>query len=479
MTANITVRTPPVPVADRLDEDGILLAWSLENSRQTPPVGFHYGTTDPVDADRFLQPILHTGGGHLMSFAPTGAGKGVGAVIPTLLRYPGPVIVIDPKGENYAVTARCRREMGHETVCLDPFNSIEDKHQDACFNPLDLIDAQSPTAADDAQMLAEALSYQTIMGNDPFWHVRGKQLLAGLILHIATARPPILRTLAEVAYLVNQPAEDFNLTLKEMANSTNTTVRQVVGIIDNSAEKMSASIQAMTQANMGFLNSELIQQVVARTDFSIDSITRGDPVSVYLIIPPEKLESHAPLLRIWISCLMKLILRRRTAVPQRTLFILDEAAQLGNFPPLRQAITLLRGYGLQTWSFWQDLSQLQRLYPDDWETMYNNCRAHQYFGITTPYLAEQISKLSMAHHPQEILELDADEMLLTLAGDMPVIAQRPNYLTDTPFKGKFDPNPYHQEQNLKQLQPVRGQRLYHRQSLSTGFPFSGNEPVKP
>ena len=45
-----------------------------------------------------------------------------------------------------------------------------------------------------------------------------------------------------------------------------------------------------------------------------------------------------------------------------------EAAQLGTLGALRQAVTLLRGYGLQVWSFWQDLSQVRNLYPQDWQT---------------------------------------------------------------------------------------------------------------
>ena len=81
------------------------------------------------------------------------------------------------------------------------------------------------------------------------------------------------------------------------------------------------------------------------------------------------LESHSRLLRLWLGALMSCITRRRARPRHATLFVLDEAAQLGELPHLRQAITLLRGYGLQTWSFWQDASQLQMLYAHDWKTM--------------------------------------------------------------------------------------------------------------
>jgi len=454
-------REPPLPVADAIEGEGLLLGWSLEARRRQAPVGFTSDLGRPDD-DRHLRPIIHDGGGHVMTFAPTGAGKGIGAVIPTLLTYPGPVIVVDPKGENYAVTARRRREMGQQVVCLDPFDSIRDGRADDAFNPMDLIDTASPNVADDVMMLAEALSYQTLMDDDPFWHVRGKQLLAGFMLYVAGICPSPLRTLEEVASMLHKPRKELQEHAPLMQSSPFQLVRDTPAIIGGSAERMIDSILAMAQTNLSFMGSSTVQRAMGRSTFDPAAVTRGEPLSIYLIIPPEKLESHAPLLRIWIAALMKLILNRREKVERPTLFMLDEAAQLGHFPPLRQAITLLRGYGLQTWSFWQDLSQLKRLYPHDWETMYNNCRAHQYFGITTPYLADQIARLTLHDDLFEILELDSDEMLLSLAGDRPVVAQRPNYLTDTPFRGTYDPNPYHQPQDLDAIRPRRGQRDVRR-----------------
>ena len=453
----VPTRDPAWPVAEALESEGLLLGWSLASTRAMRAMGFSGPENTPENR---LAPIFHNDDGHLMTFAPTGAGKGIGAVIPALLHYPGPVIVVDPKGENYAVTARHRREMGHRVICLDPFDSIDDDHADAGFNPLDLLDVSSPNVADDAMMLAEALSYQTAMDKDPFWHVRGKQLLAGFILHVASAMPPQLRTLEEVAYQLNQTRENLKATFKSMAKSPFPLVRATPGIIAHSAERMADSILAMSQTNLSFLGSKTVEAATESSSFDPLAVTRGEPLSIYLIIPPEKLESHAPLLRIWIAALMKLIFNRRAKVERSTLFMLDEAAQLGNFPPLRHAITLLRGYGLQTWSFWQDLSQIRRLYGDAWETMYNNCRAHQYFGITTPYLAEQIAKLTLHDDMFEILDLDTDEMLLSLAGHRPIIAQRPNYLADAPFRGRFDPNPYHQPRDLDYIKPRRGQRDY-------------------
>ena len=80
--------------------------------------------------------------------------------------------------------------------------------------------------------------------------------------------------------------------------------------------------------------------------------------------------------------------------------MLEHAATLSKYPPnegipqLRQAITLLRGYGLQTWSFWQDFSQLQRLYPADWQTMVNNCKVLQAFGANNMNASNSVMTLT-------------------------------------------------------------------------------------
>jgi len=101
----------------------------------------------------------------------------------------------------------------------------------------------------------------------------------------------------------------------------------------------------------------------------------------------------------------------------RTLFILDESAQLGSLGALKQAITLLRGYGLQVWTFWQDLSQLKTLYANDWQTMLNNSGVLQVFGLNNHLMAKEWA---------EVMGVESGE----LAG-----------LKDRAFRGQYDDNP--------------------------------------
>jgi type IV secretion system protein VirD4 len=136
------------------------------------------------------------GEGHVLTVAPTRSGKGVSCVIPNLLDHPGSVLVTDPKGENYAVTARWRRENGHEVHALDPFELVGGG---AGYNPVDLVDVSGPDAADDARMLADMLVLpEGKEGDQAFWNEEARGVLTGLILHVAASPQPELRTLTHV-----------------------------------------------------------------------------------------------------------------------------------------------------------------------------------------------------------------------------------------------------------------------------------------
>lgn len=458
-----------------LPGDGILVGYSLEHERHTAPIGFVYGDREargrsPGAPLQHLTPILHTGGGHLLTIAPTGAGKGVSCIIPTLLRFPGPVIVIDPKGENAAVTGERRRALGQEVVVLDPMG-ITGTPTPSALNPLDLIDPEGPQSIDDASMLASLLT-GGIERDDPrnlFWYQRGEQLLTGLIQYVATEADEEKRNLSEVRRLLNLPTDDFiEFSRHHLGRAADADVRQIAGTLINPAQEMIGSIVGMAQNSLGFLRGDLLHRSTSRSTFDLDGITHGDPLSIYLVIPPDKLQSHRNLLRVWVGTLMAALMRRRAPMKHNTLFILDEAAQLGPLEQLRQAITLLRGYGLQTWSFWQDHSQLSNLYPQDWQTMYNNCRVHQAFGFTTLQAANAITELSGFHDPLEALRLDSDEMLLSVSGDETVIAQKPNYLTDPAFQGLYADNPFYRSSSERPPVPQRGQRRYRRPKRGQG-----------
>ena len=174
----------------------------------------------------------------------------------------------------------------------------------------------------------------------------------------------------------------------------------------------------------------------------------GEPMTIYIIIPPTKLESHRSLLRLWIGTLLMAITMRKEQPPQRTLFIVDEAAQLGPLAVLRQTITLYRGYGVQAWMFIQDASQLRTLYPDSWPAIVNNCSVVQMFGPKNQRMAKEFAGLVGGISSRAIMRMPATHQVLLVNGK-PMFCQRPNYLKDAMFQGRYDANPMYQRTEYK------------------------------
>ncbi|CEF41422.1 conjugal transfer coupling protein TraG [Acetobacter senegalensis] len=67
--------------------------------------------------------LRHNGPEHVLCFAPTRSGKGVGLVVPTLLTWPGSTIVHDIKGENWGLTAGFRAHHGR-VLLFDPTDEL-------------------------------------------------------------------------------------------------------------------------------------------------------------------------------------------------------------------------------------------------------------------------------------------------------------------------------------------------------------------
>ncbi len=63
--------------------------------------------------------LRHDGPEHVLCFAPTRSGKGVGLVVPMLLTWPGSAIVHDINGENWTLTAGSRARFGSVRI-FDP-----------------------------------------------------------------------------------------------------------------------------------------------------------------------------------------------------------------------------------------------------------------------------------------------------------------------------------------------------------------------
>lgn len=126
------------------------------------------------------------------------------------------------------------------------------------------------------------------------------------------------------------------------------------------------------------------------------------------------------------------------ASPTPTLFLLDEAAQLGRLDDLVTAITLLRGYGVRVWTFWQDLQQIQRLYPNDWSTMVSNASTLQVLGS---HWLGRSALAKLLDVPPAALAVPEDRQVLVSSDGTRLHARKADYLTDPIFENLHDRNP--------------------------------------
>jgi type IV secretion system protein VirD4 len=408
-------------------------------SEPRPPFGF--GKAQPAPVARGV--ITDASGGHKLTIAPTGAGKGRGSIIPTLITYPGAVIVIDPKGENYHVTARRRRAMGQHVSLIDPFGVTG--HQSDSFNPFDLA-ALVPDAPEDiGRTFTEMVTGGPSFARDPFWDNVAGAFISALITTAITDQPPQNARLSWIRDLFSESDLAYQLAvmLDTKAVRNRDAYQEITIFLNHPERETRPSVQSTAAQHFRHFGSEAVRRATDTTTIPLEALQAGDPLTIYLVLPPDKLASHRNLLRLWLSAMLLLLMQRRRIPRLPTLFLIDEAAQLGRLELLLQAVTLMRGYGLMCWTFWQDAAQLKSLYPQEWPTLINNCATLQLFGARNLKAAEEIAGLVGGIAPETILGLAPDEQVLLVPGQRPQLCRRLDYLHDPEHHGLFDPNPYH------------------------------------
>lgn len=411
---------------------------------------------------------------HLCTLAPTRSGKGVSAILPNLLTYGGSVIVIDPKGEAAAITARRRAAMGQAVHVVDPWGITG--LPSARFNPLAALSPESPDLAEDAALLAQALVPSGSRG-DNHWDNEARALLTGLILHVVTAEPPARRNLGQVRAILTQAQAPFNAMLDRMSRSkaANGLVARAADRLLQKSDRERSGVISTAQSQTHILDAPRLVANLAASDFSFGAL-KAKPATVFLVLPADRLVAFGRWLRLMITEALTELVRRPGRPDQPVLFVLDEFAALGHLEPVETAMGLLAGYGVQLWPILQDLSQLKDLYPNRWPTFLGNAGVVQSFGVaetvTAAWLSERLGtrtvalrnrslagatlgadspgKYSEAHAVSgrplmtvdELLRLPADQELLLLPGHPPIKASKLAYFRDKEFAGLFDDNPW-------------------------------------
>ena len=419
--------------------------------------------------------LRYDGPAHLITLAPTRAGKGVGTVIPNLLAVERSVLVIDPKGENARIAGEARRRFG-TTHVLDPFDVSG--MPSAAYNPLDRLTPDSLDLGEDAASLTEALVMDPPgQVTEAHWNEEAKAILGGLIMFCVCHEDRDRRCLATVREYLTLPPEKLRALLELMQDSdaAGGLIARAANRFLGKADREAASVLSNAQRHTHFLDSPRIAKVTSRSDFHFSDL-RHRITSVFLVLPPNRMDAYSRWLRLLVSQALQDIARDAEAsvgaqgASQRlkapALFLLDEFAALGRLEAVERAMGLMAGYGLQLWPILQDMSQLKDLYGERAGTFIANAGVQQVFGVndfeTAKWLSQMIGQETTGFQtdsykpgdspsfsnnltgrdlltPDEIMQMPPELQLLRVQGQPSALAQKLRYYADPEFKRLFVP----------------------------------------
>jgi type IV secretion system protein VirD4 len=387
------------------------------------------------------------GDAHAITLAASGAGKFLNTVGPNVLNWPGPLIVVDGKGEIAQVCARARREIGPVHV-LDPFGLVTPTSDS--FNPMDLLTLPSPFGAaqdavmdDEAEALAGELSSGHGSARDPFWCDSACGLISGAIGYAARKKDAAERNLNSVVDLLFNDDVVYNiatkLDAKEITGMAYQRCAAFLQIPDGGSGSTRSCVLTSAHQFITCLQAQRVRECVAKSSFSLAELREGrTPMTIFIVFPPHKLAGHRGLLRLWLRSLTNALATRTAMPPLSTLLMIDEAAQFA-LDDLPAAHAYLRGFGVQIWSMWQSLSQIASRYPKDHKEIIENCRLIQAYGLHATAVRDVADLLHVS--PQVLRSLGTREQVAAVADQEPRVISRIDYRTDPLFRGRFDPNP--------------------------------------
>jgi type IV secretion system protein VirD4 len=358
--------------------------------------------------------ITYGGDGHLVAFAPTGTGKTSGPVICNALRHPGQLIVLDIKGEVHAATAQARRAMGQKVHVLD----LRDDAQTDSLNPLDL----AVRSGTDCVAIARSFAVELIergQERDRFWNDSAETLITGATAWLLADCRPEERCISAIFDLYTNEDVAYNLAVLLDSKKVHNRAAKAAftAFLQLPERETRPSVLGTVLTHIRLFDSDLVRRLTDTSSIDIDALIAGEPMSLYIIIPPLRLAAFRPLLRLWLSGLILAMTQRRIPPEHRTLMLCDEVGNLGRIDALVTAATLMRSWGLTLWTFWQNAAQLQ-IYGEQATTLVDNAAVIQAFGVRNRRMAQDFANLIGGVSADEIMNMPQDQQVLLIEGKL-------------------------------------------------------------
>ena len=429
---------------------------------------------DGVVLGRFERNYLrHDGPEHVLCFAPTRSGKGVGLVVPSLLTWPGSAIVHDIKGENWQLTAGWRSRFSR-VLLFDPTNP-----NSAAYNPL-LEVRRGDSEVRDVQNVADILvDPEGLLERRNHWEKTSHALLVGAILHVLYAEAD--KTLAGVAAFLSDPRRPIEATLTAMMKTPHLGDRphpvmaQAARELLNKSDNERSGVLSTAMSFLGLYRDPVVAKVTSRCDWRISDLIEGDrPATLYLVVPPSDISRTKPLVRLVLNQIGRRLTEDLHAERRhRLLLMLDEFPALGRLDFFESQLAFMAGYGLKAFLIAQSLNQIEKAYGQN-NAILDNCHVRVAFATNDERTAKRVSDAlgtatemramkNYAGHrlspwlghlmvsrqetarplltPGEIMQLPPHEELVLVSGAPPIRAQKARYFKDPQLQARILPPP--------------------------------------
>lgn len=416
------------------------------------------GATNYLIADDFQ---------HVLLFAPTGSGKGVGFVIPNLLFWEESVVCHDIKLENYELASGYRKNvLKQECFVWNPADPDGISH---CYNPLDWISEKAGKMVDDSQKICNL-----VLPEQEFWQNEARSLMLGVILYLV-AVPEKLTSFGEVVRTMRSDDVVYNLAvvLDTIGGKIHPVAYMNIAAFLQKADKERSGVISTLNSSLELWANPLIDATTARSDFNMLDLKRKK-MTVFVGVTPDNLQRLEPLLKVFYQQATDFLTAHMPTPdePFGVMFMLDEFPSLGEMPQFQIGIAYFRGFRVKLFLIVQDTQQLKGIYE---EAGMNSFLSNSYYRVTfsannveTANLISQLignktveqysytkpkffetnpqarsTNVSETQRalllPQEVIQLPRDEEILLIESSPPIRAKKIFYYKDPFFTKRLLP----------------------------------------
>ncbi len=340
-----------------------------------------------------LRPTLVTGG--------TRAGKGRGHVVPTLLSWTDSVLVHDPKGELWRVTAGWRAQHSH-ALYFNPRDPAS-----ARFNPLAEIRPGPQELAQVQRLVAILSDPGGARDDEAIWDKAASEILEAVILHVLYTAPDADKTLLTVRTILADLDTAADVMIRTLHRQGPDGVPEVHPFISTAVKGYAAmhdrfrtSVQGTARSYLKWLAGDDLVHALSASDFALGDLMCADaPVSLYVQVAPADAVALRPVIRLLFYAAAQSLTAAEHADDagrekrRRLLMLMDEFPLLGRLAFFEKSLRLMSGYGIKTMFVAQSLNDIVETYGAN-NTILDNCHVYTAFSALDPLTQDKVSKLT-------------------------------------------------------------------------------------